>query len=347
MRRTLRLVAIMCWGLALAPVVPATFGAAPGATLDAAGWWNRNQALPIQGDPTGLGVLPPAEVPPPPTVPEDGLHVANDASGASAIAAVRYKIDGQAGGTLTLRLAEGSTLTGTEEIVACPVQGGFEAAQNGRWDAKPSYDEAACILAATPTEAGDGLTFDVPATMASALGDISVVVVPAPGSTTPFSLAFARPADGDFVVTTPVVAAPASGGAVSSPAPAYSPGTPVYSAPQPSSPSFSAPSSPAVAAPAADAGGEATPSIPTTPTVAAIEAAEESRAPQLVAILTLLLVGAALWWLGSQPQRAPRLLGSVGGAASREADVPVAAATARPRGVGRFARIRTAAPNRL
>ena len=70
-KQILRVGAVAAWALALAPMLP-TFGtAASGATLDASGWWNRNQALPVSGDPTGLGLTTVPTVPGPATVPED------------------------------------------------------------------------------------------------------------------------------------------------------------------------------------------------------------------------------------------------------------------------------------
>jgi hypothetical protein len=349
MRRGLRWAALACWGLALVPAIPHTVGAAESSTarLDAQGWWNRSQALPVQGnptgldDPTGLGLTTAPTVPAPATVPEDGLYVANDATGASAVAAVRYVLDGQAGGTFTLHLADGSALTGTEEVVACPVLGGFTPAQNGRWDAKPGYDETACVIEGTATEAGDGLTFDVPSSFASMLGDISIIVVPAPGSTTPFTLGFDKPSDGDFVVTTPVVPP------TTTPAPRPSEvGVPVYR-PEPA-PSFSTPSSPTVSSPTiADGGSDDQVAAPATSTPV-VAASKPSRASQVWAVVLLVALGAGFWLLAARPQRVPRLLGSVGG---KQVELPAATVAvsklARPRGIGRFARARTAPASRL
>jgi hypothetical protein len=342
-RRLLRIGAIATWGLALAPMA-GTFGAETTAPkLDAQGWWNRSQALPVQGnpsgldDPTGQGLTTAPTVPAPPTVPEDGLYVSNAADGPSAVAAVRYLVGG-GGGTLTLQLAEGTTLTGTEELAGCPVQGGFTPAQNGRWDSIPGYDPATCTLAGTPSEDGTSFSFDVPSTFASSLGDVSVVIVPKPDSTTPFSLPFAKPTDGAFVVTSPG----SSSDSTSSFSPgssSFSPGSATFSAPSGST-SFAAPAAPSVTP---TGGSDEVAAAPTVPgnVEPAVALAEPSRTSQVVAVLLLVAIGAAMWWLSRTPQRLPRLLGSVGGAAP--ADVSAAAAIARserPRGVGRFARHR-------
>ena len=338
MRRVLRIAAVAAWGIGLAPMLP-TFGQSSSPTLDAVGWWNKTQALPVQGnptgidDPTGLGIVTAPTIPAPATVPEDGIYVANDASGATAIAAVRYLAGG--GGTLTLKLATGATATGTEGIAACPVLGGFTPAQNGRWDAKPGYDAAACTITGTVDTAAGTVTFELPSTLASSLGDIGVVIAPAAGNTTPFSLAFAKPDNASFVVTSPTTS---STPAYTPTAPAYTPGSPVFSPSAPSS--FATPSAPAATAPVVDVEVALAPTVPgaTQPVVAATDS---SRTAQFAAVGLMVLIGAALWLLSNQPQRAPRLLGSVGGAAAAAEPAPVLATTQRPRGVGRFARQRT------
>lgn len=340
-RRTLRVGAVAAWLLALTPMLP-TFGAAgSGTTLDASGWWNRNQALPVQGDPTGLGLTTVPTVPAPATVPADGLNVANDASGPSAIAAVRYVLDGQAGGTLTLHLASGSSLTGTEAVTACPIQGGFTPAQNGRWDSAPAYDPTSCVVAGAPTEDKSAITFDVPATFASTLGDISILIAPEPGSTTPFSLAFDKPADDSFTVTTQVQSPPEA-----PTAPAYQPGSAVYTPPAASgfsgsSGSFAGPATPSVPTTVVPVAGEVASPATVPAAVLPTKVADPSSAAKYMAVAMLLAIGAAFWWLAKQPMRQPVLLGSVGGAGTRTG-APVAAATrtSRARGVGRFARPR-------
>lgn len=337
-KRTLRVGAIAAWALAVAPLLP-TFGAGTsGATLDAQGWWSSAQALPVQGDPTGLGLTTVPTVPAPATVPVDGLNVANDASGPTAIAAVRYRLDGQAGGTLTLTLASGSTLTGTEKLTVCPVQGGFTPAQNGRWDSRPGYDPASCVVVGTPNEGSTAFTFDVPATFASTFGDVSILVAPDPTSTTPFSLAFDKPADDSFTVTTQVQS---STPAAASP-PAYQPGSAVYTPPVASG-SFAAPATPT--APTTVAPAQTGDEVAADSTVAlpVVPVGDKSRTAQYAAVAMLLAIGAAFWWLASQSQRVPRLLGSVGGANQGTA-VLVTGPTrvGRARGVGRFARHRDA-----
>jgi hypothetical protein len=274
-------------------------------------------------------------------VPADGLNVANDSSGPSAVAAVRYRLDGQAGGTLTLKLASGSALTGTEAITACPIQGGFTAKQNGQWAEKPGYDPATCVIDGKVNADSTAFTFDVPATFASTLGDISILIAPAPSTATPFSLAFDKPADDSFTVTTQVD----SPSVAPTPAPAYQPGSAVYTPPAASG-SFTspaAPTAPTTVAPAATSGGGQVAAAVPTAAVPASSTSDEDTAAKYAAVAMLLAIGVAFWWLASQPSRLPRLLGSVGGGASaEEAQVTAAVRTTKARGVGRFARHRDA-----
>ncbi len=72
-----------------------------------------------------------------------------------------------------------------------------------------------------------------------------------------------------------------------------------------------------------------------------------------MAFCLLVMTGLALFFLSSQPERTPRVLGPLasrvtGGRSRPESGpVPVPAAAPPVRGIGRFARERTAAPKRL
>ena len=332
--KLLRIAAVGCWALALVPTIGTSAEASSSPTLDAYGWWNKAQALPVQGDPTGLG-LPELSVPAPPTVPEDGLYVSNEASGPAAFAAVRYRAGG---GQLTLALAEGSALTGAEELAACKVPGGFQPAQNGRWEAAPAYEEEGCTEAVA-AEDGTTLTFEAPASWASSFGDISLAIVPTPGSATPFSLAFTAPTDASFV----------GSGAPSSTPSSFSPSSsPASSSFAPSKPSaFAAPSTPSVASPPVVEDEVASAPVPVpAATNAAVTTPASSDTAKWVAMGLLVAIGAGLWVLSSKQARAPRLLGSIGSGATA-APAPVAATDRRPRGVGRFARPRSAPPTAI
>lgn len=338
-RTLLRLAAASAWLLAMAPI-GASFGADTSAPPEY-GWWNKQQALPVQGDPTGLGLTTVPTVPAPPTVPADGLYVADDASGASAISAVRYQ--GGGGGTLTLALAGGTKLTGTEKLAACPLQGGFTPVQNGQWAARPGYDEKTCAVPGEANADGTAFTFQIPATFASALGDVSVVIVPA-ADATPFTLPFDKPTSDSFVVTAPVRSS--SSGSEGFDSSAFDSGSaalaPTFGS---TSPSFAAPSTPTPTAPSVSGGSGPTAAAPVIP---AVGVASKSRRDQMAAVAILALIGGAFWFLANRPQRVPRLLGSVGGkAAPADAAAVAMVRTTRPRGVGRFARHRSAPPTAI
>lgn len=69
------------------------------------------------------------------------------------------------------------------------------------------------------------------------------------------------------------------------------------------------------------------------------------RRQQLLAVWILVDVGGLLLWFGSEPARAPKLLGSVG--AHRAARAEEEAEDQPVRGIGRFARPRSGPPSRL
>lgn len=68
----------------------------------------------------------------------------------------------------------------------------------------------------------------------------------------------------------------------------------------------------------------------------------DDRVERVLAVAVLFALATALWWIGGQPVRPPRLLGSVGSGA---AVAPVS--DAHTGGVGRFARSRVGRPPRL
>ncbi|MDQ1403226.1 MAG: hypothetical protein QOG03_1542, partial [Actinomycetota bacterium] len=80
----------------------------------------------------------------------------------------------------------------------------------------------------------------------------------------------------------------------------------------------------------------------TVPVGAALPKLVDTRGERIMAVGLLLALAAALWWVGGQPTRLPRLLGSVGGGSP-----PDPGTGASLGGLGRFARPRKGRPNRL
>ena len=175
-------------------------------TLQQQGWWYKL----VQGPTSALPASPPA----PASVPEDGLFVANDPSGAAAISAVRFTLPEAAEGTLTLTVAKDST-AGTPALLACPAAGGWAPAQKGAWESRPAFEPSTCTVEGVVDEAGTAV-FAIPASFYGGQGSIDVIIVP--GGTAPFSIAFEKPTDASYT------SAGASGGSS-----AFDPGTEVGS----------------------------------------------------------------------------------------------------------------------
>lgn len=336
----------------------------PSATLLQYGWWNKAQQSPAGGNPTppppgapadGIYVLyGPTGTAPPPAVtgPLAAVPPAPDPAdarplGPEAFGAVRYAVPPGAEAMLTLRFTPtsssqpGGVNPDVGQLVACPVSTAWDPVQNGRYDSAPAYD---CGTGVFATGAGDTVVFTLPASLAiDGVFDLALV----PAGTQPYSLALAPPTDdsmtltsipegeleeefdpGDFedpslfdaeglddgsfdstdlgdVALGDFDVSEFSSGDVAS-APVGSPGSPVTR----------------VAAPAASVVESLDPFDPNA-----------SRSERMMAVALLLGLGAALWWVGGQPMRPPRLLGSLGAA-------NVVPAVVDARGIGRFAKVR-------
>ena len=188
---------LLLW--APAPAVATTTGPA------AQGWWSEAQPSP----PLALNALA-----------DDNLHVGNDPMGPNAIAAVRYSvpasIDGKSvdvstvAGVLTLSPAAGSTL-GAPAPVACPVRGAWEPAMAGEWSKRPTFSCTSSAVG-TPTADGTAVRFSLTPALQARPGVFDVAIVPAPGTTSPFAIAFQRAGAGSLVLTGGRAIAPAARG---------------------------------------------------------------------------------------------------------------------------------------
>ena len=317
----------------LAAVALGWSGVATADAPDRVGWWyalNQN----------GLAV------PGPPTVSDGGLFLSEDPTGSPAsIAALHFVVPGAAQGSAKLQLAAspGSTFLGVT-IAACPATSEWKAASAGSWDDRPKFN---CNIvgggvAGTASPDGSTMSWSLPASFQPDATTFDVVLDPQ--GATPFSVAVDKPGADAFV---PPPSAPSS----AAPAPAVSdqPGAPA-AAPAPVPVPSAAPQAP-VGLPSPPSAPVPPPVAPTAsgdntqPQVAAPSSAKtpEKRAERVMAVLLLFTLGGALFWLGSRPDRAPRLLGTL----RAETEAVTTETTLRPRGVGRFTRPRTAAPHRL
>jgi hypothetical protein len=210
----------------------------------------------------------------------------------------------------------------------------WDPVQNGRYESAPKYD---CSSAASATINGDAVDLQIPSGLVVA-GTIDLALIPTGAQ--PYSMSLDRPADTSLVLTS----VPESEGEFSeesfdfedplttfleesgSDGLAFESGDSLFSA------GVALGSGPA-AAPAARPGRTVIPagrvSNPFSP--------DASRGERIMSVVLLLAMGGALWWIGAQPTRAPRQLGSLAG---RSTAAPAVSGIGLPRGIGRFARPR-------
>ena len=344
-----------------AVLVPAT--AALAEEPQRTGWWNRASAGPL--------------VAPAPTTEPGQLRVASGPDAPSAYAAVLYPTAGSTSATLDLKVAPGSTL-GTPEVVACPtVTTDWPEGDNQPYSAAPEFDCEAGSAFGSLSEDGSTISFLLDSSTQTEPGVWSLALVPQPDSTSGlFAIDFEKPDAAAFM------AAPADGstdaGSGFEPQP-FDPGTTGGDSSGSGSsgdaffPSFEAPPSfdtggtgTAEVAPLVAGGDEAALPEPTAP-----EPAVAGQAPanppvllarpagvvedvgtgrRLLGLLVLAGGSAAVGYAAGQQRPAPRLIGGRARAlpaAAAATPVPAAPVEERPRGIGRFARVRDAAPRRL
>jgi hypothetical protein len=251
----------------------------------------------------------------------------------------------QAAGTLILSKAPNSSTQGAS-LQVCPITSQWKAEENGAMADAPKYNCPAAPVAGQVSPDGNTVTFTLASSLMTQPGQFDLAVLPS--GPAPFVVKFAKPDQGSMSVSAPP-APPTSTdtGASSTPGaatpltpatalagPTRAPSTPALSASIPTDAPLAAAPPASPAAPAA-----ASPSLGLRPAGHGSGWTKE-RQQQVMSVGLLMAIAAALWWMGGAAQRAPRLLGSLGG---RKPE-PQAAAAVRMGGVGRFARPRTAAP---
>ena len=345
-----------------AVLLPATAAAA--VEPDRTGWWNRLSA-------GGLVV-------PQPTAQPGDLRVAAGPDGPSAYAAVLYTAPDATAATLDLAVR---SAFGSPQIVACPtVTSDFEEGGNQPFAKAPEFDCDRSTTFGSPSEDGKTVSFALDDTSQLEPGVWSLAIVPAPDSSSGvFSVDFEKPSPEAFVVTSTAAEQPAApsapgttsggstggdpGGSAGSgeaflpggfdaPPPSDLGGTGAVDAPLLAGEMPTAATEPAAPAPAV-AGGAAP---VTRPLLLARPAAADDdlgAGRRLLGLLVLAGGSAAVGYAAGQQRSGPRLIGgrARGGYASATAAAAttpaVAAPAERPRGIGRFAKDRTAAPRRL
>jgi hypothetical protein len=310
-------------GLALVPLLVLSGGATAWADAPAkAGWWNA-----MSGGGAAL---------PMPTTGADDLHVAQGPSGPTAYAALGYTLFGQAvsAATLELKVVANRTL-GNVDLVACPTKdSAWKAGGDQPMDAAPAYDCAKGIQGAVADD-GSGVTFFLDAPALGSDG-YSVAIVPA-ADAVPFSVDFAKPDPASLTVQldaapeaqpAPAVqpAAPPPAAGMTGTAPLGPVTAPVVPVVQPQQPAVAAPMPAPQAAP-----------VPFTPAAAQGTAPVSNRERYAAGTMLALLAG-LLVWAFQQPAPQPRLIGGM----ARKSAPGLGPVDARPRGIGRFAAMRTA-----
>ncbi|MFN2523783.1 MAG: hypothetical protein ABR614_10805 [Mycobacteriales bacterium] len=306
-----------------------------------AGWWNAVSA-------NGFAL-------PQPTTGADDLHVGEGPSGPSAYAAVAYDLTGQSVSGARLELTvEPDSAVGTVKVQACPTKTiTWKAGGNQPYDTRPEYD---CARATPGSLAADGskvvFLLDAPA---EASAGYSLAIVPVDGAA-PFMVDFAKPGPTSL---TPELASAQDGEPTTDTAapPPYVPPATGTSGTPPLSPTVTVEAPPLTAsgptpelavpaAPAPVTAAEVPAAAPQVPAAAVRPAVPVSNRERYVAeSLLALLVGAFVYAL-QQPSAQPRLIGGMarkGGAAP----LPVLPGSQAPRGIGRFATVRTAPARRL
>ncbi len=154
----------------------ASIGVAGAQAPDAQGWWWLYRQPELPADPKALAPAFPdtPEVPPPASVPADGLYVAGSAAGPEAISALAWVIpEGASADTLTLVAA--APLTPTTKVLLCPTNISWQPTQAGRWSSKPGYVCAAdAPVGEIPTD-GSKITFKLGKLGQSQLIDVALV----------------------------------------------------------------------------------------------------------------------------------------------------------------------------
>lgn len=298
--------------------------------------------------PVPVPTVPPLPVPlpedpgpgvPNPTVPDGGLWVANDPTGAVAMSAIRYRGDIGAG-ELSLRFAPGSTNVGP--MVACPMLSEFQPVEGGAWKDRPAHDCDRLSLTGRRSADGTAMLFSIPQGFLP-FGErvLDIVIMPAPGRGDPFSVYFEAP-DAESLQVTQGQELPAPIPELPEPDPFTLPTiAPDSTSFDSTMPTFS---DVPTEVPEVETTDDSEEVASSTPIADLLEPFTESRTGRIIAVAVLLAMGAGLWLFGGQEVRHPRLLGALAGDAPAIVDL---SAFGAGRGIGRFRRERAAPPNRL
>lgn len=274
-------------------------------------WWSANPKPPLGAEPTPLpvpGVDATVQSPQPPSpVDEDQLQVSATPNGATAVAAVYYRLDAsETDPVLTLKLdAESSTGVEGAVVRACQLGDRFNGGGAQFWDDRP---RSTCDVSVDGVLGADGTTMTFDLSGMVAFGDLIVEL--RPGAPATFTAVFEPPEEGVLATS---VAPPSNVPPVANTAPPLTP--PPAPAPGGAAGGVAAP--PSVSDLARGATVETTPpaATPTTgPPVAVVGGPEPLDAepitnetpsrPVALALLLLVFGGVGVWYAALRPSDA-------------------------------------------
>jgi len=187
----------------LLAVVAGLLLAMPGAAADVApagpatGWWWRVQSSAY-----------PTPLPPPPDVGAGQLLVEGTATGATAVAAVRYEMPrNEVANRLTLAVvSESDAPAGGAAVVACRTSSRWTPAAAAPWENKPLVDAKACASGVRSPD-GSAWTFELAPLSSAGVVDLALVAGVDPTLASPLDgstvrIVFAAP-DAASLTTTP------------------------------------------------------------------------------------------------------------------------------------------------
>jgi len=154
--------------LGLGGTAPAHAATGAVGAVTTGSWWQGQQAG--------------GAVPPPPTVPTKGLWVESEASGPTAISALRFTLTGATAPVVTLTVHQAQPASQVE-IQVCPTTSDWKPVSAGVWADRPAADcsqvQAAGVLSGDATT----MKIDLSAFPVGADGTVDAVLQPAPTAT--------------------------------------------------------------------------------------------------------------------------------------------------------------------
>ena len=280
----------------------------------------------------------PANPPPPVPVPAGGLYVANSSAGPTGMSAMRFNVADVGQAVLKLAVAGGSTPV-TGNIRLCPALSGWLPVENGLWSARPAHDCDRTFVEGKLVDDGAAVEWSIHEGFVEAgTATFDVILMPVVGGAT-FNVAFDKPSASALTVLTTAVET------TTTEFPLPDDGELPPPAEELPDDGFALPDDPDIADQGGTPGnsGSSSGGLPTPASL--LKPFTEDRTARVISTLVLVAMALGFYWLSTQQQRSPRLLGALASATGGR--VVVTPRVERARGIGRFARPRSTPPSRL